>query len=78
MAEMFDGRSSLTSVDVSSFDTSSTFSMNYLFRDCELLTKLDLSSFNTSNVDTLSDLFDGCSALTHIKLGERFAFTDGI
>ena len=52
--------------------------MNYLFRDCELLTKLDLSSFNTSNVDTLSDLFDGCSALTHIKLGERFAFTDGI
>ena len=64
MLGMFDGCSSLTRLDLSSFNTSNVTDMRYIFSECSSLTSLDLSSFNTSNVTDMSWMFDGCSFLT--------------
>ena len=61
---MFRSCSSLTSLDLSSFDTSAVTSMNSMFRSCSSLTSLDLSGFNTSAVTDMSGMFYFCSSLT--------------
>ena len=65
---MFYNCSSLTSLDLSSFDTSKVTDMNGMFWGCSLLTSLDLRSFNTSNVMSMSYMFSGCSSLTSLDL----------
>ena len=45
---MFYGCTSLTSLDLSNFNTSSVESMNYIFDECTSLTFLDLYNFNAS------------------------------
>jgi surface protein len=65
---MFDGCSSLTSLDLSLFDTSNVTDMSYMFRYCSLLTSLDLSSFNTSNVINMSSMFGYCRKLVSLDL----------
>ena len=67
-ASMFSNCSSLTSLDLSSFDTSKVTNMNSMFSGCSLLTSLDLRSFNTSNVMSMSYMFSGCSSLTSLDL----------
>jgi len=54
----------LTSLDLSSFDTSSVTDMNHMFSGCEILTSLNLSSFDTSSVTDMSYMFYNCSSLT--------------
>ena len=58
----------MTSLDLSSFNTSNVTNMNSMFCDCSSLTNLDLSSFNTSNVTKMYETFRGCSSLTSLNL----------
>ena len=67
MASLFSGCCNLTSIDLSSFDTSKVTEMGGMFYECERLTELDLSNFDTSNVTDMRDMFYGCSNLTTIK-----------
>ncbi|EKS8444441.1 BspA family leucine-rich repeat surface protein [Listeria monocytogenes] len=60
--------SSLTSLDLSNFDTSQVTSMNSMFREASSLTSLDLSGFDTSNVTIMSAMFSGASGLTSLDL----------
>ena len=59
---------SLTSLDLSNFDTSAITNMAMMFDSCGKLTALDLSSFNTSAVTSMSGMFKNCTALTSLDL----------
>ena len=65
---MFAQCSSLTSLDLSSFNTSKVTDMRGLFEGCKNLTSLNVSSFNTSNVKYMDAMFKGCSSLTSLDL----------
>ena len=68
MAYMFYNCSSLTSLDLSNFDTSNVTDMKNMFYKCSSLTSLDVSSFNTSNVTDMEWMFSGCESLTSLDL----------
>ena len=68
MSYMFDGCNTLTSLDLSSFDTRNVANMSYMFDGCNTLMTLDLSSFDTSKVTTMDGMFGGCKALTALDL----------
>ena len=57
----------LTSIDLSSFDTSEVTTMGHMFNNCCNLTTLDLSSFDTSKVKHMCAMCWGCISLTTIK-----------
>ena len=65
MFGMFKNCRSLTSLDVSNFNTSNVTNM---FDGCSGLTSLDLSNFNTSNVTDMVYMFANCSGLTSLDL----------
>lgn len=65
---MFRDCSSLTNVDLRSFNTTDVKGMDSMFSGCSSLTSLDLSGFNTTNVTTMGYMFDGCSGLTSLDL----------
>jgi surface protein len=65
---MFYNCSSLTSLDVSGFDTSSVTNMVYMFYNCSSLTSLDVSGFDTSSVTNMSFMFYNCSSLTSLDV----------
>lgn len=69
---MFYTCSSLTSLNLSSFDTSNVTSMGAMFYSCSSLTNLDLSNLDTSNVTNMSSMFDSCSNLEHIFVGDNW------
>ena len=60
MASMFNGCEA-TSLDLSSFDTSSVTNMASMFHGCKLFNK-DISSWNVSNVTNMSCMFNGCKS----------------
>ena len=66
---MFRGCKSLTSLDVSKFNTSKVTDMSYMFSECKSLTSLDVSNFNTSNVTDMYRMFDNCANLKTIYAG---------
>ena len=75
MGNMFKNCSSLTSLDLSTFNTSKVGTdqddealMSAMFYGCSSLTSLDLSSFNTENVNNMRAMFYGCSGLTSLVL----------
>ena len=80
MASMFNGCSSLISLDLSGFDTSKVSGsantrgeavatgMGSMFHNCTSLASLDLSNFNTSNVASMYSMFWNCSSLTNLDL----------
>ena len=74
---MFAYCSSLTSLDVSKFDTSSVTNMNGMFDSCKRLTSLDLSSFDTSKVTTMNWIFNKCSKLTKIMVSNKWVINSG-
>ena len=67
MNNMFRYCSSLTSLDLSSFNTTDVADMNGMFRGCSSLTNLDLSNFNTSNILFMNFMFNGVSNGLAIK-----------
>ena len=68
MSGMFNGCSSLTSLDVSGFKTDNVTDMNLMFMDCSELTSLDVSGFKTDNVTNIRGIFWGCSSLTSLDV----------
>ena len=58
----------LTSLNVSCFDTSNVTDMSGMFYACSSLTNLDLSSFDTSKVTNMNTMFQGCRSLTNLDL----------
>ena len=64
---MFYGCSSLTSLDLSNFNTSNVIDMNNMFYGCSSLTSLDLSNFDTSNVLFMNYMFRGVNTSAQIK-----------
>ena len=70
MGYMFWGCSSLTNLDLSSFNTANVTSMARMFSDCGKLTSLDLSNFNTDKVTDMSNMFSGCTNLSSIELNK--------
>lgn len=59
LGHLFDGCSSLTTLDVSDWDTSKAQSLCYTFNDCNNLETLDVSDFDVSNVKTFDHTFQG-------------------
>lgn len=62
------GSNQLTSLNISSFDTSSVMYMDRMFIGCENLTRLDLSHFDTSNVESMVYMFGYCMNLKYLNL----------
>ena len=58
----------ITSLDLSSFDTSDTGNMSWMFWFCQKLTSLDLSNFDTSKTGRMTSMFANCSSLTSIDV----------
>ena len=69
MRSMFSGCSSLTTLDLSTFDTSNVTNMISLFDSCESLQSLDLRNFDTRNVTTMGAMFADCKNLTTLQIG---------
>ena len=68
LSYMFAGCSSLTSINLSNFNTNNVTNMSYMFSYCSSLTSINLSNFNTNNVTNMSGMFYYCSSLTSINL----------
>ena len=68
MGYAFSNCGSLTSLDVSGFNTSNVTNMNSMFISCSSLTSLDVSHFNTSNVTDMYQLFSNCGSLTSLDV----------
>ena len=67
-SEMFYYLTSLTSLDLSNFDTSKVTYMDSMFSNTSNLATLDLSNFNTSRVTNMSWMFFNMSNLTTLNL----------
>ena len=65
---MFFRMSNLTSLNLSSFDTSKVTNMNDMFYNMSSLASLDLSNFDTSNVVDMEGMFSGMSSLASLNL----------
>lgn len=72
---MFMGFSSLTTLDLSHFDSSQVTNMSGMFQRCNSLTALDLSHFSTANVTNMSFMFGGCSEMTSLNI-DKFLIKD--
>ena len=70
LSYMFAYCSSLTSLDITNWDTSNVEDMSYMFYGCESLTSLNISDFDTSNVTNMSYMFSNCSSFTELDLRE--------
>lgn len=65
---MFNGCSSLISLDVTNFNTANVTDMRYMFCGCSKLTSLDVTKFNTEKVTDMSYMFYNCKALTSLDV----------
>ena len=59
MNHMFSDCSSLTSLNLSNFNTNNVTNMWYMFHNCPSLTYLNLSNFNSKNVKNMLFIFSG-------------------
>ena len=65
---MFYNCSSLTSLDVTHFNTANVTDMRYMFYYCSSLTSLDVTHFNTAKVTNMRYMFYNCKALTSLDV----------
>ena len=65
---MFYNCPSLTSLDLSNFNTSNVTDMSNMFSYCPSLTSLNLSNFDTSNVTDMNYMFGMCQKLTNLNI----------
>ena len=49
---------SLSTLNISNWNTVNVKNMSHLFTNCNSLKSLDLSSFNTSNVNSMDNIFN--------------------
>ena len=62
MSYMF-SKTSISSLDLSCFNTSSVINFGDMFRECPLITSLNLSNFDTSSSNSIRGMFHSCNAL---------------
>lgn len=62
----FEG-STLTKLNLSSWNTTNVTSINCCFKNCSSLTTLDISGWDLTNVTNFEECFCGCTSLTTIK-----------
>lgn len=65
---MFSECGSITSLDLSNFDTRNVTDMGAMFIHCSGLTSLDLSGWDTSNVTDMDSMFFDCLYLETIRM----------
>lgn len=65
---MFNGYTSLTTVDFTGVDTSEATDFYMFFAGCGKLANVDLSSFDTGNVSNMAFMFSSCVALEKLDL----------
>jgi surface protein len=68
MKNMFHGCNSLTSLDVSNWDTSNVTTMGAMFNSCTSLTKLDMKNWKINKESELASMFSKCSSLIKLDL----------
>ena len=73
MANMFAACSSLTSLDLSLFDTHNVTDMSSMFDNCSSLQELNVNSFDIGNVMTMAGMFSCCSELTTIYCSNNWS-----
>ena len=72
---MFAGCESLTSLDVSMFNTVKVINMNSMFSGCRRLTTIDLTYFNTNAVKDMAYMFKDCPGVATIFIGNNWKTT---
>ena len=65
---LFDNCASMTSVDMSGWDTSTARAFNQMFKGCAKLASVDVNHFNTSKTTAFDNMFQGCSSLTTLDV----------
>ena len=68
MLGMFNGCLELSSLDLSSFETSKVTNMNNMFNKCGKLKSLNLANFETPLLETMTNMFSSCTSLEYLKL----------
>ena len=62
---MFSYCDSLTTIDLSNFNTQNVINMSSMFNGCHSLSNINLSAFNTQNVTNMRFMFAGCQYLSN-------------
>ena len=68
---MFGGCSSLTSLNLSNFNTNNVNNMSGMFSKCSSLTSLNISNFNTNNANNMINMFYNCSSLPSLNTKDK-------
>ena len=71
MNHLFYGCESLTSLDLTTFNTNSVTNMNSMFSGCSSLKSLDLFHLNIKFVKDMSNMFSGCASLQKIDFSNH-------
>ncbi len=75
MSYMFYKCSSLTSLNLSNFNTDNVKNMSYMFSHCSSLSSLNLTNFNTDYVNNMSYMFfhisKSCKIIHNDKIIEK-------
>ncbi len=71
MASMFSKCYTLSTLDLSGFNTYDVMHMNEMFSECSGLKSLDLSSFDLTRAWDISKMFYNCTKLETIKIGDK-------
>ena len=65
---MFYTCNSLTSLNISGWDTSKVTNMSFMFDSCYSFISLDLSGFDTANVTNMRAMFQSCQHLIDLDI----------
>ena len=76
MQSMFANCATLTTLDVTTFDTRQVTDMHAMFQNCSKLTELNLASFRTDKVTDMSNMFQDCKGLTTIYVSRLWSAAD--
>ena len=68
LTDLFRNHGTITSLDLSNFNTDNIVAMKDMFYGCTNLTSVKLRSFNTSNVTDMELMFYNCKALASLDL----------
>ena len=71
MNSMFNGCSSLTTLDLSGLNTSKVTTMQEMFSGCTSLTSLNLSDLNMKKLQYVAHMFYDCSSLTDVFISQE-------
>ena len=75
---MFYGALSLSSIDLSSFDTNNVINMENMFHGCKALTELNLNNFDTSKVTDMVGIFAAFMTYELSYSNFKFIFEGGV